>query len=126
MLLAHVAFVVFVILGLVLVFWGKAAGWLWVRNPWFRLLHLAAVGIVVLQSWVGVICPLTRWEMLLRQKSGGTTYAGSFISHWLQTLLYYQAPPWVFTVCYTAFGGLVVLSWIRVRPLPFRKHTTRA
>ena len=66
-----------------------------------------------------VICPLTTWEMALRAKAGNTTYSGSFIAHWLQTLLYYDAPAWVFVVCYTRFGLLVVGSWFWVRARRF-------
>jgi hypothetical protein len=115
-LVLHVLFVLFVTSGLLLIFAGGLAGWSWVRNRVFRIAHLAAIGVVVLQSWGGVICPLTTLEMWLRARAGGATYAGSFIAHWLDTLLYYQAPAWVFAVCYTVFGGLVVASWFWVRP----------
>ena len=118
-LVIHVLFVVFVIIRLVLIFIGKFLSWTWVRNPWFRLAHLLGIAVVVLQSWLGVICPLTDWEMALRTKAGDSVYAVSFISHWLETLLYYQAPAWVFVVCYSAFGILVVVSWFWVRPRPF-------
>jgi hypothetical protein len=117
----HVGFVIFVILGLLLVFIGHALSWHWVRNPVFRVIHLLAVLFVVLQSWLGMICPLTTWEMQLRRNAGDAVYTGSFISHWLQELLYYQAPAWVFVVCYTLFGMLVILSWVWVRPRPFVK-----
>lgn len=119
MLLAHVLFVIFVVFGLVLIFAGKFMSWQWVRNPWFRMVHLLSIGIVVLQSWFGVICPLTIWEMELRAKAGQAIYEGSFITHWLNELLYYQAPSWVFMVCYTFFGGLVLFSWFVVRPRSF-------
>ena len=122
LLVLHVLFVVFVVAGRLLVFVGGLSGWRWVRNPWFRVAHLAAIGVVVLQSWLGVICPLTVWEMELRARAGDAVYAGSFISHWLQELLYYQAPEWVFTTAYTAFGMLVLLSWLFVRPMPFSRR----
>jgi hypothetical protein len=115
----HVLFVVFVVLGLVLIFMGKFLFWQWVKNPWFRIAHLLGVGVVVVQSWFGVICPLTIWEMNLRLKAGETAYEGSFITHWLREILYYQAPPWVFVVAYTVFGGLVLSSWFLVRPHAF-------
>lgn len=115
-LLLHTLFVVFVIAGLILIFLGKALNWSWVRNRWFRIAHLVAIGIVVLQSWFGAICPLTTIEMALRSRAGDATYTGSFIAHWLDSLLYYRAPAWVFAVCYTAFGALVVASWFWVRP----------
>lgn len=119
LLFSHVLFVTFVVLGLVLILIGKLLAWVWILNPWFRVMHLAAIGIVVLQSWVGVICPLTSWEMALRERAGSTAYSGSFISHWLETILYYQAPAWVFTVCYTTFAAAVVASWFWVRPRRF-------
>lgn len=115
-LLLHVLFVVFVIAGLLLILAGKVLAWSWVRNWWFRITHLVAIVVVVLQAWLGVICPLTTLEMALRREAGGATYAGTFISHWLESILYYQAPAWVFAVCYTAFAALVVLSWFWVRP----------
>jgi hypothetical protein len=118
-LLLHALFVLFVVLGLLLVFAGRVFEWAWVRNPWFRLLHLVAIAVVVAQAWLSVICPLTTIEMWFRSRAGDATYSGAFIAHWLETALYYQAPPWVFVVCYTAFGALVLASWFWVRPRRF-------
>ena len=115
-LVLHVAFVLFVVFGLVAIYAGYFLKWQWVRNRAFRILHLIAIGIVVVQSWVGVICPLTVLEMALRDKAGAETYSGSFIQHWLQSLLYYDAPEWVFMALYTCFGSLVLASWFVVRP----------
>jgi len=118
-LLTHTLFVAFVVLGLAFIFVGKFRVWSWVRNPWFRVTHLASVGIVVLQSWLGAICPLTTWEMALRKQAGENGYSGTFVSHWLETILYYRAPEWIFVVSYTIFGTLVVASWFWVRPRQF-------
>jgi len=119
LLFLHVLVVVFIVAGFIAIYAGKTLGWSWVRNPWFRLLHVTAIGIVALQSWIGVVCPLTTWEMSLRNQSGDTVYSGSFVAHWLETLLYYQAPAWIFTVLYTVFGVLVLASWFFVRPRSF-------
>lgn len=118
-LFAHVLFVAFVVLSLVVILSAKLRPWSWVRNPWFRSAHLAGIGIVVLQSWFGAICPLTTWEMAFREKSGGAAYSGAFVGHWLESILYYRLPEWVFVVTYTVFGALVVMSWFWVRPRPF-------
>lgn len=123
-LLLHTLFVIFVVIGLVLLFVGKARSWSWVRNPWFRVAHLLAITIIVVQSWFGVICPLTSLEMALRSRAGDAVYTGSFIAHWLESILYYQAPPWVFMVCYSVFGVLVVGSWFWISPRPFITHTS--
>lgn len=124
-LFLHALFVAFIILGLLLIFLGKFLSWSWVRNPWFRWAHLIGIGVVVIQSWLGIICPLTIWESALRSKSGGAVYVGSFIAHWLETLLYYRAPAWAFVTAYTAFGLLVGLSWFWMRPHSFPKRNRR-
>jgi hypothetical protein len=122
LLFTHALFVLFVLFGLLLIIAGKLFSWPWVRNPWFRLAHLGAIGIVVLQSWLGEICPLTRWEMVLRAKAGASEYAGAFVAHWLGTLLYYRFPEWVFTAAYTLFAAAVLAAWFWVRPRPFGLH----
>ncbi|MAP12336.1 MAG: hypothetical protein CMQ61_09820 [Gammaproteobacteria bacterium] len=118
-LVLHVLFVAFVVLGLLTIVVGGVWRWEWVRNPWLRLAHLASVGVVVLEAWLGIVCPLTHLEMALRRQAGDATYRGDFIGYWLNTILYYDASPWVFIVCYTVFGMLVVGSWIWIRPRPF-------
>ncbi|MCW5630782.1 MAG: DUF2784 domain-containing protein [Rhodoferax sp.] len=116
----HVSFVVFVVAGLLLVLAGGWRRWRWVRNPWFRSLHLLAIVFVVGQTWLGQVCPLTTLEMWMRAQGGAAVYAGSFIGHWLQVLLYYQAPNWVFAVVYSLFALAVVAAWTWVRPRGFR------
>jgi len=110
-LVVHFAFVVFVVAGFVLILVGLLARWSWIHNRMFRIAHLAAIGIVVLQAWFGLLCPLTIWENELRRRAGQSGYAETFIEHWLHKLLFYQAAPWLFTAVYTCFGVLVVLVW---------------
>lgn len=107
----HVAIVAFVVGSLVLIIVGNLRTWRWVNALWFRLTHLAAIGVVVAEAWFGVACPLTSLEMSLREKARATTYAGSFIEYWLQRILYYDAPTWVFTVGYSLFGLAVAATW---------------
>lgn len=116
-LVVHALFVAFVVVGQVLILAGLALGWRWVRNLRFRLAHLAAIGIVVLQAWLGVLCPLTILENALRRRAGEVAYAGSFIGHWLHRVIYYDAEPWVFTVAYTAFALVVAVTWFAGRPV---------
>lgn len=110
-LIVHVAFIAFVVLGLLLTLVGGVFGWGWVRQPWFRLVHLMAIGVVVVQAWLGVMCPLTVWESRLRQAAGQPVYEQGFIADWLQPVIFFDAEPWVFTLAYSVFGALVVLSF---------------
>ncbi|PAU86230.1 hypothetical protein CK507_15365 [Pseudomonas sp. WN033] len=116
-LAAHVAIVLFVILGVVLIVLGNAWGWRWVNRLWFRLAHLATIMVVVAEAWLGLVCPLTTLEMWLREQAGSRVYAGSFIQYWLQRLLYYEAPDWVFILLYSLFALLVLAVWWRYPPL---------
>ena len=125
-LLMHTSFVLFVVIGLILIFIGKVYRWVWIRHFWLRIAHLVAIGFVVIQSWFGVICPLTTLEMALRAQAGEATYRGAFISHWLEALLYYEAPVWAFAVCYTIFGAMVVGSWFWVHPRRFTEFTNHS
>ena len=111
LLIIHALFIAFVVFGLIFIITGLVRGWRWTRNPWFRFIHLGAIGFVVIQSWLNVICPLTIWENTLREKAGQATYAGSFIRHWLHKLIFYQAEAWVFALAYSVFAALVVLAW---------------
>ena len=124
-LMLHALFTAFVVFGLVLILVGKALRWAWVLNPWFRLTHLLSIGVVMVQSWFGVICPLTTLEMALRARAGDAVYTGLFLAHWIEQILYYRAPPWVFAVAYTLFAAAVVGSWYWVRPRPFRMIANR-
>jgi multisubunit Na+/H+ antiporter MnhB subunit len=122
-LAAHAAFVAFVVFGLVLILMGKALRWPWVRNRAFRIAHLTAIVVVALQAWLGVVCPLTTLEVSFRRRAGALGYEGTFISHWLESLLYYDLPNWVFVACYTTFATLVAASWFVVPPVPrARRH----
>jgi hypothetical protein len=110
-LTVHAAVVVFVVGGLVLVIVGQWRGWRFVRSWWFRLAHLAAIGVVVAQAWLGVACPLTTLESWLRVRARQGAYETSFIEHWLTRWLFYDAPSYVFTAAYTLFGAAVVAAW---------------
>lgn len=117
----HVAVVAFVVGGLILVVVGNLRGWTWVNGLPFRIAHLAAIAVVAAQAWLGIRCPLTLLEMGLRAKALESTYSGSFIAYWLQRVLYYEAPSWMFAVAYSLFGLLVAAAW-RYFP-PTRRHS---
>jgi hypothetical protein len=111
-LIVHAAFVVFVVGGLAAIWLGLALGRPFARNPWFRGLHLAAIAFVVVESLLGIACPLTIWEDALR---GERTEAG-FIQRWIHAWLFWRAPPWVFATIYATFGALVAATWWRWPP----------
>lgn len=120
-LAAHTLFAALVVVGPAAVVLGGVRGWGWVRNPWLRALHLAAIALVTVESWCGVECPLTTLENLLRTSAGEDAYAEGFIAHWMGRILYHEAPPWVFTTAYTLFALAVAAVWWWIPPVPFRR-----
>lgn len=116
----HMAYVLFVILGFLLTLVGALARWRWVRNPWFRGIHLAMILIVVAEAWAGVTCPLTTWEQQLRELAGQETYSGAFLANCVHDWLFYDLPPWMFTLLYSLFGGGVLLTFV-LAPPQFRR-----
>ena len=108
----HFAIVVFIVGGLVLVWIGAAAGWTWIRDPRFRYLQLAAIVFVAAEALVGMACPLTVWEDLLR----GGAQPDSFIGRWTRRLLFYDAPEWVFTAAYCAWAAASGITLALVPP----------
>jgi len=115
LVVVHFAIVAYIVGGLLAVWTGAALGWRWVRDPWFRYSHLAAIGYVAAEALLGIACPLTVWEDLLR----GGARPDSFVGRWVGRLLYYEAPDWMFTSAYVAWG-LATLATLRLVP-PRRK-----
>jgi hypothetical protein len=115
-LAVHFGVVVFVVAGLPAIVIGNRLKWAWVNSRGFRWLHLAAIGVITAQAWAGQYCPLTVLESWLRQQSGGQPYDSSFVQHWLERLIYFNAPLWMFALAYSAFALLVALAWWRYPP----------
>ncbi len=78
LLIAHLLFIVFALLGGLLILWRR----------WWLALHLPAIGWVILLESNGWICPLTPWENQLRRLAGEGGYDGGFIEHYLIPLIY--------------------------------------
>jgi len=112
----HMAYVLTVVLGLPAIWIGILCRHQWARNFWWRCGHLAMILIVVAEAWAGIICPLTTWEHQLRELSQQETYQGSFVGNLVHDWLFYDAPQWVFTACYSVFGLLVLASFIVAPP----------
>lgn len=95
LVLAHLAFILFVITG------GFLA-WRWRRLAWVHI-PCAAWGAVV--EFMGFICPLTPWEIALRRQAGTTGYEGGFIEHYIIPIIY---PSGLTPTIQVGLGSLVV------------------
>jgi len=123
----HLVYVLFVVVGEVIVLLGWILKWKWVRNLWFRLLHFAAIGGVAFLAITKEPCPLTIWEYHLRELGGQVAeWDISFIGRLIRMIVFQPLPPWVFLVIYVGFAGLVLLTLLIIPPkLPSRKKKSR-
>jgi hypothetical protein len=111
----HAGYVLVVVLGLLAIYVGVALRWGWVRNVWFRTLHLLMIVVVVLESVWGVPCPLTTLEDYLRARAGETVSEASFVGRWANAITFWDIPEWVLTIVYSLFAA-VVLATLLVAP----------
>lgn len=111
--LIHFAFILFVVLG----------GLLVLKWRWVSFLHLPCVAYGALIEFCGWICPLTPLEQNLRAAAGQAGYTGGFIDHYLVKVIY---PPGLTPAMQVGLGILVlvinagVYAWVLRRRLKER------
>ena len=96
-LAVHLAIILFNLFGLVAVPLGAWRGWRWVHRPVWRMLHLASLAVVALQALLGRACFLTLWQAAAE---GGSREP--LVMRWVNALIYWPLPLWVFTLAYVA------------------------
>lgn len=112
----HIAYVAYILLGLVLILVGWARNWNWIRNPWFRLTHFAAILIVVLELIFQTSCPLTIWEVSLRTSAGQTVSEATFIGRLMHYLLFVAVPGWMAQAIYIGVALVIALAFVLAPP----------
>jgi len=120
----HLVYVIVVVFGLFVILLGGALRWRFVRNFWFRAIHLLMILVVVFEALLGIICPLTDWEYELRIAAGQQNVSeASFIARLIHQLIFYEFPAIVFTVGYCLFAIAVLCAWRLFPPLlPWKRE----
>lgn len=111
-LLLHLAIIAFNGAGCVLIPIGAWRNWRWVREFWWRLAHLLSFAVVALQALLGRACFLTIWQA----DASGTSHVQPLIAGWIDRLIYWPLPLWVFAVAYVVIFVYVIALWVCVRP----------
>lgn len=106
--LLHLAFIAFAMLGGILVAWRARIAWL----------HVPAAAWAAWIEFSGAICPLTPLENHFRQMAGASGYAGGFVERYLMPIVYpagltAQAQQWLGALVVAA--NLTVYAWIATR-----------
>jgi hypothetical protein len=120
-LLIHFLFVAFVVLGFIFIWIGYFTKQKFARNAKFRICHILVMGIVLYESLIGMICPLTEWENYLRVRGGqDQVYETSFMKEWIHKIMFFDFSELTFVIVYALFFTLILLTF-RVIPLDLRK-----
>jgi hypothetical protein len=112
-LVFHVAIITFNVVGLIVIPLGSWLGWRFVHIVWLRLLHLGLLAAVAGQALAGRACILTIWQTNL---AGYSETVPPLIMLWLNHLIYWNLPFWMFTLIYVLVFAYVVALWIPVPP----------
>jgi len=121
----HFVYVIFAVGGQAAIMVGVCLRWQWIRHPVFRIAHLIAVAFVALEAIIGMMCPLTEWENNFRQLSGQLVDRDlSFIARLVRMIIFYDFPPWVFSIMHISFGFMVIVTFIFVPPRFQKKEHT--
>ena len=112
----HLGYVAYIVLGLSAILLGVWRNWRWVRNPWFRTTHLAAILLVVFELILKLNCPLTLWEMKLRAFAGQTVTEVSFLQRLMAFLLMGSAPGWLIAMMYFVFAIAIMAAFAMAPP----------
>jgi len=124
-LLLHLGVILFNVLGLAVIPLGAWRGWRFVRIRWWRMLHLLCWGVVAVQAVFGRACFLTLWQSELLNRAGERGSAAPLIERWVNTVIYWPLPIWVFALLYVALGlGVLALWWLVPPRRPFRYGVT--
>jgi len=115
-LILHLGIIIFNVGGLIVIPWGGLEGWSWVRNFWFRLAHLVALTVVAIQALLGRACFLTIWQAELSAHAAAGGETPPLIAHWIDQLIFWSIPLWVFTLAYVLVWVYTAALWWRFPP----------
>ena len=112
----HIAYVIYVVGGLMAILIGGWRGRKWIRNPWFRVTHLLAILIVVVEIFLKLNCPLTTWENQARAAAQQPVDGSAFMDRLLSFILVGTAPGWVIDCLYYLFAVAIVAAFFVLPP----------
>jgi hypothetical protein len=117
----HMAVIAFNVAGLVLIPLGAWRYWRFVRNFWLRALHLGALAVVAFQAILGDACFLTIWQSDLLARAGEPTSSEPLIERWVERIVFWNLPIWVFAALYCAVALYTLALWRLVPPIAPRQ-----
>lgn len=98
---------------------GAKLQWKWIRIRWLRRIHVAMILFVMIEYFIGMMCPLTVLEEYLRQQPAEkSVYPMGFFPALISKILFSDFEPWVYGAIYVAGAFIIILLYRKVPPHP--------
>ena len=111
-LLFHFCIFLFMVLGFFLIPLGYNQKWEWVKNRYYRLIHLILMGIIFIETILGFMCPLTILENFLRND----IEIDNKITQIIHQIMYWNLPTYQFIILYLLSLLYLIFLWFFFKP----------
>ena len=111
-LLFHFSIFLFMILSFILIPLGYHKKWKWVKNKYYRLIHLVLMGIIFIETILGFMCPLTILENFLRND----IKINNKITQIIHQIMYCDLPTYQFITLYLLSLSYLIFLWFFFKP----------
>ena len=111
-LLLHFSIFLFMILSFILIPYGYFQKWEWVKNIYFRSIHLILMGIILIETILGFMCPLTILENFLRADKK----IDNIFSKIIHQIMYWDFTNYQFIILYLLSLSYFIFLWFYFRP----------
>ena len=111
-LLFHFCIFLFMVLSFFLIPLGYYQKWEWVKNRYYRLIHLILMGIIFIETILGFMCPLTILENFLRNN----IRINNKITQIIHQIMYWDLPTYQFIILYLLSLLYLIFLWCFFKP----------
>ena len=111
-LLFHFCIFLFILLSFFLIPFGYYQKWKWVKNKYYRLIHLVLMGIIFIETILGFMCPLTILENFLRND----IEVDNNLTQIIHQIMYWNLPNYQFIILYILSFSYLIFLWFFFKP----------
>ena len=111
-LLLHFSIFLFMVFSFILIPFGYFQKWEWVKNIYFRSIHLILMGIISIETILGFMCPLTILENFLRADKK----IDNIFSKIIHQIMYWDFTNYQFIILYLLSLSYFIFLWFYFRP----------
>ena len=108
----HFFIFLFITFSFFLIPFGYFKKWEWVKNKYYRLIHLVLMGIILIETILGFMCPLTILENFLRNN----IEVDNNLTQIIHQIMYWNLPNYQFIILYILSFSYLIFLWFFFKP----------